>query len=114
MTAHPDPGLFRVVLEVDIGDRPRADFLAAWQRMAALAADEPANLTQSLSVDAERPSRYFIVSEWTARDEFFRFSASPEHDSEVAELKSMGTTVGFDQMHQLLTGPNQVRVEASR
>jgi heme-degrading monooxygenase HmoA len=110
MTEHSGPGVFRVVLEVDIGDRPQAEFVAAWQRMAALAATEPANLSQSLSQDAARPSRYYIVAEWTSRDEFVRFSASPAHDTEVADLKAMGTTIGFTQMNQVVAGPERVGV----
>ena len=97
--------VFRVVLEVDIGDGSREDFYTAWRRMAAVAAAEPANLTQSLSVDAARPSRFYIVSEWTDRDEFRRFATSPGHDENVAGLTAMGRTVAMSQMHQVLTGP---------
>lgn len=111
MTATPDTTpatahtVFRVVLEVDIGDRPREAFLAAWQRMAAAAAQEAANLSQSLSVDAERPSTFYILSDWTDRDEFRRFSTSPHHDEHVTDLKAMGRTVSMTQMLQVLTGP---------
>jgi heme-degrading monooxygenase HmoA len=97
--------VFRVVLEVDIGDRPQAEFVAAWQRMARLAATEPANLAQSLSQDVANPARYYVVAEWASRADFVRFSASPEHDTEVADLKALGTTIGFTQMNQVVTGP---------
>lgn len=104
MTA-PDRPVFRVVLELDIGEAAPAAFLAAWRRMAEVAGREPANLAQSLSVDPDRPSRYYIVSEWTDRAEFRRFSASPGHDQLVAELKAIGRTVSMTQMDQVLVGP---------
>ncbi len=97
--------VFRVVLQVDIGDRSPEEFRTAWQRMAAAAAREPANLAQSLSVDATTPSTFYILSEWTDREQFRRFSTSPGHDEHVADLRAMGRTVALTQMHQVLTGP---------
>ena len=94
---------FRAILELDIGDTDREEFSRAWQRMAVIVAQQPANLMQSLNIDAEQPSTAYIVSDWTDREHFREFSSNPDHETQVAELKKLCRAVSMTQMHNIIT-----------
>lgn len=92
----------RVFLEIDTGDTDPEVFVAVWRRMADRAARAEGNLAQSLNRHATEPSRWFIVSEWTADEAFAAFSASPDHAALAHDLKAHGRTVAMGRMHEVL------------
>lgn len=97
--------LFRVCIEMDLGDSPRTEFVAAWEYMAAGAAADPANLAQSLSFAVDAPATAYIISDWTSQADFRRFNSGPHHDEHVAGIRALARNVGVLKMEQVATGP---------
>ncbi|WET76813.1 antibiotic biosynthesis monooxygenase [Amycolatopsis sp. QT-25] len=104
-TSRVRTGVFRVLLEIDIGDTAPADFFAVWRRMAETAARAPGILAQSLNADTRRDGRYFVVSEWRTTEDFTAFSAGADHERLATSLKALGRTVSMTGMTQVLTSP---------
>ncbi|MGW4058351.1 antibiotic biosynthesis monooxygenase family protein [Amycolatopsis sp. NPDC004747] len=100
-----ETGVFRVLLEIDIGDTPPSDFFAAWDRMAATAGRAPGILAQSLNAHTREPGRYFVVSEWDTPEDFRAFSAGEAHEELAKALKALGRTVSMTGMRQVRTSP---------
>ncbi|WP_433324601.1 TcmI family type II polyketide cyclase [Spirillospora sp. CA-294931] len=90
---------YRVLLEIDVHEGRAEEFERVWEAMAGAAAEDPANLAQSLCRDAAKPDTYHIVSDWDAEESFTRFADSAPHKELADRLRPLGTTVRMTGMH---------------
>jgi heme-degrading monooxygenase HmoA len=70
---------WRIMLTLDIYPEQTTEFEKVWSDVGASVAANPANLGQWLLRDADQPHLYYVVSDWTSKEEFTRFEQSERH-----------------------------------
>lgn len=73
------PGVFRVVLEVDVHPGAGPDFERTWRDIASVIGREEANLGQWLLRSTDAAERYVVVTDWTDERPFREFETSRPH-----------------------------------
>ncbi|MCU1686726.1 MAG: antibiotic biosynthesis monooxygenase [Amycolatopsis sp.] len=70
---------WRIMLELDIVPELAAKFEKVWSEVGTSVSADPANRGQWLLRDAERQHLYYVVSDWTTKEDFERFERSERH-----------------------------------
>lgn len=82
-------GPIRAVLRMKVKSGREEEFVAAWRRVAAVAATRPGNLAQALLRDPADGSVFYVSTDWRSLAEFGAFERSPEQDELTAPLRAL-------------------------
>ncbi|MDQ7907424.1 antibiotic biosynthesis monooxygenase family protein [Phytohabitans sp. ZYX-F-186] len=82
----PAPDVFRVMLRFTITEGTETAFERVWFGIAERVRGTPGNLEQWLMRDAEDPSTYYLISDWTDETRFREFERSAGHAADRASL----------------------------
>jgi heme-degrading monooxygenase HmoA len=81
--------MVRATLRMTVAPGDGPAFEAAWRRVAAVVAANPANLGQALLRDDADPHTYLVSSDWASLDDFAAFELSPAQDRLTEPLRRL-------------------------
>lgn len=93
--------VFRVMLRFTVNEGTEDAFEKVWFGIAERVRDTPGNIEQWLMRDAEDPSTYYLISDWTDEPRFRVFERSPEHAADRASLTPFRYGVSMSTMRVL-------------
>ncbi|HEY9389063.1 MAG TPA: antibiotic biosynthesis monooxygenase family protein [Mycobacteriales bacterium] len=100
------PGVFRVILRMDVYSGGEAEFERVWADIATVVAENPASLGQWLMRGCDGQSVYYVISDWRDEAAFREFETSPahqEHRRRLAPLRHGGWMITAQVVHSVAT-----------
>jgi heme-degrading monooxygenase HmoA len=93
------PGIFRVMLRMNIHPGMEKEFEETWQRVGHAITEDPANLRQWLAREDGEESVYYVVSDWVDEPGFRKFERSDKHLEHRTKLHPFRASATMATMH---------------
>jgi heme-degrading monooxygenase HmoA len=95
----PGTRVFRVMLRMRIHPGMEKSFERNWYEGSSVITEQPDNLGQWLSADAEEQGVYYILSDWTDEPGFRAYESSEQHRTHRARLHPFRAEGSMTTMH---------------